>query len=82
MLGYIPLKQSYFSGVMSSKLIFQWQEVRDEYLGPKFCSILLQCDSKFWIKNNKSTVRSASLRKRSANDAGLYDWNHDKDNKL
>ena len=38
---------------------FQWQKVRDEYLGPGFSSMSPQHDSKFWMKNNKNTVISA-----------------------
>ena len=51
---------------------FQWQKVRDKYLGPGFCSMSPQQDSKFWMESNKNTVISAILRKCKRKDAGTF----------
>ena len=43
---------------------FQWQKVRDKYLGPGFSSMSPQEDSKFWMKNKKNTAIFANLNEK------------------
>ena len=55
MLGYIHWSNDISVESWAVSLFkFQWQKVRDEYLGPGFSSMSPQQDSKFWMKNKKN----------------------------
>ena len=58
--GWIFRSRVFFNATTTRQFKFQWQEVRDEYLGLGFSSMSPQRDSKFWMKNGRQ------------NDAGMF----------